>query len=114
MNDPTALFPLLADVLRKHGAHFAIKADEPGNLYIETPAAKPGGKPGFFGAVQAKKAYVAYHLMPIYENPGLLTGISDALRKKMHGKSCFRFTAVDTRLFEELDVLTATCAAAVR
>lgn len=112
MNDPTALFPLLADVLRKRGADFSIKADEPGNLYIEFPVA--GGKPAFFGAVQAKKAYVAYHLMPVYENPDLLSGISDALRKKMHGKSCFRFTAVDARLIEELDALTARCAAAVR
>ena len=50
--------------------------------------------------------------MPVYEDPALLSGISDALRKKMQGKSCFNFTADDALLFKELDALTKKCAAA--
>lgn len=68
----------------------------------------------FFGAVQAKKSYVSYYLMPIYEDSSLLDGISDRLRKKMQGKSCFNFTSDDMPLLKELELLTEKCAAAVR
>ncbi|MGY1409659.1 MULTISPECIES: hypothetical protein [unclassified Luteimonas] len=52
--------------------------------------------------------------MPVYENPELLVDTSEALRRRMQGKSCLNFTAVDPALFEELDRLTGRCAAAVR
>ncbi|HEX5990976.1 MAG TPA: hypothetical protein VFY70_00285, partial [Thermomicrobiales bacterium] len=83
------------------------KADEPGNLYLETPpsTAYPGGL--FFGAVKTGKRYVSFHLMPIYVHPNLLEGISLDLRKRMQGKSCFNFTRQDDVLLEELETLTA-------
>ena len=112
MKDLDSTFARLSAVLRKHAGGMPIRTDEPGHLYVELPPAKPGAKPGFFGAVQTKKAYVSYHLMPVYENPDLLAGTSDALRRKMQGKSCFNFSAVDPGLFAELDALTAKCAAA--
>ncbi len=112
MKDLDSTFTQLSGVLRKHVASLSIKTDAPGNLYVELPGAHPGSKPGFFGAVQIKKSYVSYHLMPVYEDPGLLDGMSDALRKKMQGKSCFNFTAGDPVLFAELDTLTKRCAAA--
>ncbi len=59
------------------------------------------------GGVQIRKNYVSYHLMPVYMFPDLLTGISDRLRKRMQGKSCFNFTAVDEDLLAELGRLTA-------
>ena len=114
MSDLLATFEWLSKLLRKHVAGMSIKTDEPGNLYVELPAAKPKSKPGFFGAVQIKKSYVSYHLMPVYEDPGLLAGTSEALRKKMQGKSCFNFSKEDPLLFEELDALTRKCVAAVR
>ena len=107
-----ATFAALSTVLRKHAAGMSIKTDEPGHLYVELPPLKPGAKPGFFGAVQIRKSYVSYHLMPVYEDPGLLAGTTDALRSKMQGKSCFNFSAEDPVLFEELEALTAKCAAA--
>lgn len=112
MKDPGSTFTLLSNLLRKHAAGMSIKTDEPGNLYIELTPANPKDKPVFFGAVQVKKSYVSYHLMPVYEDPSLLAGTTDALRKKMQGKSCFNFTDVDLLLFEELDLLTRKCAAA--
>lgn len=54
-----------------------------------------------------KKSQVAYHLMPVYVHPELLTDLSPELRRRMQGKSCFNFTKVDRDLFAELGALTA-------
>lgn len=61
----------------------------------------------WFGGVRAGKAYVSYHLMPVYTHADLAAKISPALRKRMQGKSCFNFKAADPALFEELAALTA-------
>ena len=105
-------FGSLSRIMRKHSTGFSIKTDEPGTFYVELAAAAPKAKPAFFGAVQTKRSYVSYHLMPIYEDPALLNGVSEALRSKMQGKSCFNFKAVDPALLLELDTLTSKCAAA--
>ncbi|RYZ71987.1 MAG: hypothetical protein EOP91_09390 [Lysobacteraceae bacterium] len=114
MKDLDPVFRALSGVLRKHVARMSIKTDAPGHLYVELPPAGPKRKPAFFGAVQTKKSYVSYHLMPVYEDPSLLDGTSDALRKRMQGKSCFNFSEEDPVLFAELDRLTSKCAAVVR
>jgi hypothetical protein len=44
--------------------------------------------------------------MPIYAFPGLLEGISPDLKKRMQGKSCFNFTALEESLLVELSDLT--------
>lgn len=111
MKEAESVFASLSSILRKHTAGLSLKVDEPGNLYIERLSPKPGAKPAFFGAVQTKKSYVSYHLMPVYEHPALLSGASEALRARMQGKSCFNFVAPDPALFAELDALTARCAA---
>lgn len=112
MTDFGSTFASLSKVLRKHATRFSIKTDEPGNLYVELRPVALKAMPKFLGAVQSKKSYVSYHLMPFYEHPALLSGISDALRGRMHGKSCFNFTADEPSLFKELDALTKKCAAA--
>jgi len=114
MADFGATFASLSKILRKHATGMSIKTDEPGNLYIEIPATTSNAKPKFFGAVQTKKAYVSYHLMPVYEDPALLNGVSAALLKKMQGKSCFNFTTDDPPLLKELDALTKKCAVTVK
>ena len=76
MTDFSSTFASLSKMLRKHAAGMSIKTDEPGNFYIELPAATPKAKPKFFGAVQVKKSYVSYHLMPVYEDPALLLSVS--------------------------------------
>ena len=45
--------------------------------------------------------------MPVYAYPEMRKSLSPALRKRMQGKACFNFTAVDEELFEELRQLTA-------
>ena len=114
MSDLDATFAALSGILRRHTAGMSLKTDVPGHLYVELPAATAKARPAFFGAAQTKKAYVSYHLMPVYEHPRLLADTSQALRSRMQGKSCFNFAAVDRALFEELDRLTGRCAMAVR
>ena len=103
----TTMFNRLADIFAPYRATLIAKADEPGNLYLETPpsTAYPGGL--FFGAVKTGKRYVSFHLMPVYVHPNLLEGISPGLRKRMQGKSCFNFTRQDDVLLRELETLTA-------
>lgn len=114
MTDHQRVFGALSAILRGHAQGMSIRTDDAGHLYVELAPTDPKARPRFFGAVQAKKAYVSFHLMPVYEDPRLLDGISPALRKRMQGKSCFNFTAPDAALFEELDALTGRCAAAAR
>ncbi len=69
-------------------------------------------KPLYFGTVQIKKHYVNYHLMPVYV--GLLKGVSNALPKRMQGKSCFNFAETDDTLFKEQEALTTAGLASYR
>ena len=46
--------------------------------------------------------------MPVYIFPDLLEGLSDGLKKRMQGKSCFNFTTLDKALVAELAQLTTT------
>lgn len=73
---------------------------------IGPPVPLSKGKDVWFGAVKINKNYVSYHLMPVYAFPDLLDGLSPRLKKRMQGKSCFNFTAVDKALFAELKRLT--------
>lgn len=95
----------LKAVMRRAAPDMTVKADDDAGLTLETGWTEKG-KPVWFGAVQRKR-YVAYHLMPVYTHPALAQGISPELRKRMQGKSCFNFTAVDEAAFAELEALTA-------
>jgi hypothetical protein len=82
-----------------------VTADTPGNYSLNSPYSPKWGKELFLGAVQIRKNYVSFHLMPVYMFPDLLEGISPALKKHMQGKSCFNFKKVDDALFAELAAL---------
>ena len=67
----------------------------------------------WFGAVKLGKAYVSFHLMPLYMSPALEKEISPTLKKRMQGKTCFNFKTVPHQeLLADLQKLTAACAAA--
>jgi hypothetical protein len=82
------------------------KKDDETELYIDTRHIQKNKKPLFFGAVQVKKSYVSFHLMPVYVKPELLASISPELKARMQGKSCFNFSAVEPALIKELAALT--------
>ena len=65
------------------------------------------GKHPFFGAVKVSNRKHLFHFMPVYEFQELLDNISPALRKRMQGKSCFNFEALDPPLLSELETLVA-------
>ena len=91
----------------------AVAKDEPGNVVVKTPLNEPGKKePAWFGAVQLKKNYVSVHLMPLYCLPSLRENVSPELQRRMQGKSCFNFKKLERELFDALEALTASCAAA--
>jgi hypothetical protein len=57
-----------------------------------------------FAAARIGKNYVSYYLMPVYGGMG--AAMSASLKKRMQGKACFNFTAVDAALFDELADIT--------
>ena len=106
MPDLSPVFAALRQVLAPYASKLATTRDDDQELYVDTLHLQKNKKPLFFGAVQVKKSYVSFHLMPVYLAPELLVAISPELKSRMQGKSCFNFHAVEPGLFEELASLT--------
>jgi hypothetical protein len=106
MPDLAQVFTELRTLLAPHAATLDTTKDTDTELYVNTHHIQKNKSPLFFGAVQIKKAYVSFHLMPVYVKPELLDGISPELRARMQGKSCFNFKSVEPALFKELAKLT--------
>jgi len=86
--------------------HLHVSANTREKYYLETKAPSYKGKPLFFGAVIRGRAYVSFHLMPLYWEPSLLKGVSATLKNHMQGKTCFNFSGPEPTLFRELAKLT--------
>ena len=99
-------FNQLKSILKKFENNLRVKADSDDNYYLNAGYDEKRKTDIYFGAVQIKKNYVSYHLMPVYVNPKLLDGISPELKKRMQGKSCFNFKEIDKTMFNELSDLT--------
>jgi len=106
MADLESVFVELRSIMSPYAAKLDTKKDEETELYVDTKHIQKNKKPLFFGAVQVKKSYVSYHLMPVYVKPELLEGVSQGLKARMQGKSCFNFSEIDKPLFTELASLT--------
>ncbi|WP_437929182.1 hypothetical protein WMF37_07890 [Sorangium sp. So ce291] len=105
----TSTFQALRSILQRHARHLVVVHDTPDNYYLDTRTKGPNGKPLFFGATRAGRAYTSFYLMPVYTNPELLGGMSPELKKRMQGKSCFNFKTNEPALFAELEALTGRC-----
>lgn len=103
-----AIFSTLKNILAAYETDFHVKRDEADHYYLE--AMKADGTPEMFVAVQIKKSYVSCHLFPVYLDPSLLDRISDDLRKRMQGKSCFNFGPKHIIPVDEVRALVARCA----
>jgi hypothetical protein len=102
----------LSALMRRAAPAMTAKADSAW-LQLETTWDNPL-KPGermWFGGVRRMKAFVSYHLMPVYTHAGLAATIPPALKARMQGKSCFNFKREDPALFDQLEVLTLAAAA---
>jgi hypothetical protein len=109
-----ALFERLKSILQARAGHLRELDNLPEKYSLQGPYLEQFKKDVWFGMVEVRKNYVSYHLMPVYMYPDLLEGISDGLKKRMQGKSCFNFTKIDEPLFQELDELTGRCIARFR
>jgi len=99
-------FNSIRAILAKYKSSLSVETDKTANYCLKTSKKDEKGRPIFFGAVGIRKNYVSFHLIPVYMFPELLDNISDDLRKRMQGKSCFNFRMVDDGLFKELKALT--------
>ena len=107
-----AIFQSLRALYAKHETACVILHDDIARYYLGTHHVRSrDGYRLWFGGVEIKKSYVSAHVIPVYVNPGLLDGISSALRRRMQGKACFNFRVTDEALFAELGALIDTGAA---
>jgi len=101
-----SIFARLRSILEAHSVRLKVSADAPDHYCVDIPFS-PKFKKGFPVAwVKVGKSYVSYHFMPVYMFPKLRDGMSEKLRARMQGKSCFNFKAADETLFKELEQLT--------
>jgi hypothetical protein len=99
-------FATLRRILERHGKHLKVVVDKPGDFQLASPTLVDRiGRPLFAAAVQIKKNYVTFHVIGI-DTPELLKGMSPTLRKRMQGKMCFNFTAIDSEQARELAAVT--------
>ena len=117
MASPTfeEIFARLRRILVNHPQSLSVTEDSPTRYCLEGrvgPAALRawGGKmrrPMIPVAwIQIGKAYVSFHLMGVYGNTKAREGVSQELRARMQGKTCFNFKVADETLFQELEGLT--------
>jgi hypothetical protein len=99
-------FATLRRILERHGKQLKVIVDKPGDFQLASPTLVDRiGRPLFAAAVQIKKNYVSFHVIGI-DTPELLKGMSPTLRKRMQGKMCFNFTAIDPEQAKELAAVT--------
>jgi hypothetical protein len=98
------VFAALREILVPYAPKLTVVHDEPDNYYLDTHTIGPNKRPIFFAGVKMGKGYVSYYLMPVYAQSA--GGMSPALKKRMQGKACFNFKAVDRELFAELKQVT--------
>jgi len=101
------VFHALRHVFAPYEKYLHVSTDTRSRYYLETRSPSYKGKPLFFGAVISGRAYVSFHLMPLYWDASLRKKVSPRLKKRMQGKSCFNFSAPESALFRELAKLTS-------
>jgi hypothetical protein len=104
--DFLATFAELKPFIKAYEPRLRVLSDEPGKYYVSAGFSPKFNRDLWFGGVEVKKNYVSYHLIPVYMYPDLLAGISDALKARKTGKSCFNFKKIDPAIFSELADLT--------
>jgi hypothetical protein len=104
--DFESIFERLRAILKPLEGEMKLKTDEASVYNLYTRQVRADGYEYAFGTAIIKKNYVSYHLFPVYSHPDLMDGVSEGLKKRMQGKSCFNFKTMDDALFTELEALT--------
>src|SRR5262245_15607647 len=120
--DFDAVFQRLRGVLAKHAESLEVTADTPTKYCLDAPigpatlrwwAGKTRRATIPVAWVEVGKSYVSYHLMGVVV-PTVQEGMSALLKGRLHGKTCFNFTATDPAIVSELDALTGASIAAFK
>jgi hypothetical protein len=107
ITDFDSTFKELKAILKPYEAKLVVSADTNKEYMLEVDyVMKKNKRRLFFAGVRHGKAYVSFHLMPMYAFPDLSEKISPELKRRMQGKSCFNFSSPDEKLFKELVKLT--------
>lgn len=96
------IFNTLKEMMLENAPDLVVHQDTEDVLYLHTPHNPFRERNHDFGRVNIKKNYVSFHLMALYTHTEMLEEVSEALKKRMQGKSCFNFKKIDEELFEEL------------
>lgn len=110
-DDFEKVFAKLKAIFKPHEKKMVVAQDTKSMYLLNTRHIMKNKQPLCFGGVRLGKAYVSFYLMSVYVSPGEMKSMSPELRKRMQGKSCFNFKAIDEKLFQELAVLTRAGAA---
>jgi hypothetical protein len=110
-NNFVEVFHQLKAIFKPYEKKMVVVQDTNSAYSLNTRHMMKNKQPLFFGGVRLGKAYVSFYLMSVYVSPAEMKGMSPELKKRMQGKSCFNFKAVDKELFQELAALTKTGAA---
>ncbi len=104
--DFQAIFDRFKGILEGYSDRLQVKADKPGDYTLVGGYVERYKREIWFGAVQIKKSYVSYHLVPIYMFTDLLDDLSPLLKPRMQGKGCFNFKSLTDEQIQEIETLT--------
>ncbi len=105
MADLHAVEARLRAIFDPYREKLTVSKEGPDGIYLEMPG-NEGNTWGYVGGTRVGKAYASVYLMGAYDG-GLQASMSPELRKRMQGKTCFKFTRIDEDLFAELERITA-------
>jgi hypothetical protein len=108
--DDRRTFEQVKEILKPYESRMSVAKDDDTEYYLNTGRVCADGYAIFFGAVRRGKAYVSYHLMPLYTNPELQARVPDVLKPRKQGKTCFNFRSVTEEQVQALAELTKACA----
>ncbi|MSU34790.1 MAG: hypothetical protein EXS36_06700 [Pedosphaera sp.] len=100
------VFSALRDILRRHAGRLVVTEDTASCYRLEGGKHPTHKQPFPIAWVTVGKAYVSFPHMGVYARPDLLKDVSEELKARMQGKSCFNFKSIDPTLFAELEDLT--------
>jgi hypothetical protein len=105
MPDLDGTFRVLKGLLEQYAPRLHATQDSATFYMLDGEYVPEFNRPMGFAGVQIRRAFVSFHLMPVYSHPELLSGISDSLRKRLHGRSSFNFVRPERDLLVELSAL---------
>jgi hypothetical protein len=108
------VFAALRAILERSAGKLVVSEDSPTCYCLEGGLHPQHKTPMQIAWVKVGKNYVGFHHMGVYARPDLLKDVSQKLRARMQGKSCFNFASVDEPLFGELEELTVRAFEAFR